>query len=1292
MKSFATISVVILTLLAVAVSATVFTVGFDPNKASVETKNQVIWERTPIEPPFLGEVTLTATGGVPTGTFSTLKEAFDAVNAGLHQGDIVININANTTEGTTPATLNSSGAGLASYTSILIRPTVDGVSITGNPATGLGVIIFNGADNVTLDGDNPNTSGTTRNLTIANTAAASVVANSVVRIATSSTAPFDSNSNITIKNTILSGNVTGGNSSTITSSGTSSNSSFGIIAGPNGGSSVTAITSVTGSMAAGVTVSNLNIDNNAVSQCARGIVFLGNTSASSTGVTITNNTIGASGSPSPSTPPYTSPATTVYTKGIFVQGTNALTISGNTIQNIISSVATTMNGIEIVSGIGSGTMAIQNNSISTVAQNTSANIPRGILISNAGAPYSVAGNTVSNVRMAVNAVTTGIEIATSGGAATVERNIIRDVLSDFPNGNGAYGINLATGSNHIVRNNFVINVRNNQTTGGTFSTTFGAFGIRVGAGSGHKVLHNSVNLFGTMPGSMNQNLTAAFGIVGTSSTGLDVRNNIFANQMTGGNPAGTRHAAIYLPSGGTSMNLTLNNNDYFRGSDPNDRLAQVGQIFGTGEYLAADFNPGSTTPAANFRSYSSTVSGTGTNDDSSKSIDPIFVSDTDLHIQLSSTMESSGANASVVTDIDGDSRGTTPDIGADEITISTPGTIQFSSPTYSITEAGPTVTITATRTGGSSGAVGASYSLGGGTATGGAACGALPNTTDYVNAGGTVSFANGDTTPQTISVPICSDIIFEGSETFAATLASPTGGATIGSPNAATVTLTDDDAAPTISITDVTMAEGDSGTTGFVFTVSRTGSPSQAQINIAYHTADGSATAPGDYTSVPSGTAIISALGASTTITIQVNGDTSVEPDETFSVILDNTSVGTISDGTGVGTITNDEATMQFSSAAFSGPEGTTAVITVSRTGSTSGTSTVQYQASGGTGTGGACSTLGVDYGTVTGTLTFDPADTAKTFGVTLCNDFYSENPAETAGLSISSPTGGTLGGQSSATLNILDAASQYANSSAVAVTNGSPGSVYPATINVSGYPSSIAGMRVTLFGVTLSNPDDLDVLLVGPGGQTFVLMSDTGGATALNNATVTLEDTASVFLPDSSAITDGQNYKPATCGTAAFPAPAPAGPYNDPGCGSGTNPTLASTFGGTNPNGNWNLYVSDDGGAFSPLASGQIGGGWSMQFLAPTAANVSLSGRILTANGAGIRNALVRLTGINGLVAQPVVQTGPFGYYRFTGVEAGQTYIITVTTKRYRLAQPTRVVSVVDDLFDVDFVAEPRE
>src|SRR6185295_12396896 len=133
-------------------------------------------------------VVVTATAGtVGPSSYPTLKAAFDAINAGTHQGAVTVSINASTTEGTTPVTLNGSGAGSASYTSVNIRPVNDGVIVSGNPAGGLGVVQFNGASNVTIDGDNPNTGGTNRNLTIQNTASNTTAFNSVVRIALATT-------------------------------------------------------------------------------------------------------------------------------------------------------------------------------------------------------------------------------------------------------------------------------------------------------------------------------------------------------------------------------------------------------------------------------------------------------------------------------------------------------------------------------------------------------------------------------------------------------------------------------------------------------------------------------------------------------------------------------------------------------------------------------------------------------------------------------------------------------------------------------------------------------------------------------------------------------------------------------------------------------------------------------------------------------------------------------------------------------------------------------------------------
>jgi subtilisin-like proprotein convertase family protein len=123
----------------------------------------------------------------------------------------------------------------------------------------------------------------------------------------------------------------------------------------------------------------------------------------------------------------------------------------------------------------------------------------------------------------------------------------------------------------------------------------------------------------------------------------------------------------------------------------------------------------------------------------------------------------------------------------------------------------------------------------------------------------------------------------------------------------------------------------------------------------------------------------------------------------------------------------------------------------------------------------------------------------------------------------------------------------------------------------------------VSLTGISHTYPDDLDVLLVGPAGQKVLLMSDAGGGTDINNATLTFDDAAASTLPDASAIVSG-TYKPTDFGTGdIFPSPAPGGPYG----------TTLSAFNGLNPNGTWSLYVLDDAAS----DSGGIAGGWSLKF-----------------------------------------------------------------------------------------------
>ena len=92
-----------------------------------------------------------------------------------------------------------------------------------------------------------------------------------------------------------------------------------------------------------------------------------------------------------------------------------------------------------------------------------------------------------------------------------------------------------------------------------------------------------------------------------------------------------------------------------------------------------------------------------------------------------------------------------------------------------------------------------------------------------------------------------------------------------------------------------------------------------------------------------------------------------------------------------------------------------------------------------------------------------------------------------------------------------------------------------------------------------------------------------------------------------------------------------------------------------------------------------------------PTAAGVSLSGRVTDANGAGVRNAIITVSGVG--LEQPVrVVTGSLGYYSIENLEAGQTYLVSLrASKRYDFPNATRLVTLSDNVQDIDFVANPQ-
>jgi uncharacterized repeat protein (TIGR01451 family) len=355
------------------------------------------------------------------------------------------------------------------------------------------------------------------------------------------------------------------------------------------------------------------------------------------------------------------------------------------------------------------------------------------------------------------------------------------------------------------------------------------------------------------------------------------------------------------------------------------------------------------------------------------------------------------------------------------ITVNEGGTLAFSSTTYAADESAANAIITITRTGGTGGTATVLFQTSNGTAS----------AADYTSVSQTVTFANGESS-KTINVPITNDSNDETDETINLTLTSAGGSGQLGTPSTAVLTITDDDAAPGVSINDVSVTEGNSGTTNAVFNVTLS-APSDFTVKVDYATSNGTATAGTDYVAA-SGTLTFNAGVTTQTVTVQVNGDNTNEPNETFFVNLSNALNATVTDNQGLGTILNDDSPgVQFSANAYSFSEGAGhGDIVVNRTGDLSLPLTVDYITSDQSGTT-PCQTLNTgiasdrcDYATAAGTLSFAAGQSSLTIPLVLINDAYVEG-AEQLSIKLSNPQGGALGSVDTSAITITDNDTQAA-------------------------------------------------------------------------------------------------------------------------------------------------------------------------------------------------------------------------------------------------------------------------
>ena len=274
---------------------------------------------------------------------------------------------------------------------------------------------------------------------------------------------------------------------------------------------------------------------------------------------------------------------------------------------------------------------------------------------------------------------------------------------------------------------------------------------------------------------------------------------------------------------------------------------------------------------------------------------------------------------------------------------------------------------------------------------------------------GMISFVGGEST-KPVSIEIRGDSDVEPDEQFTITLSNPSGGARIDTASAAG-TILNDDIALSVAATDAVHPEGDTGTVAFTFTVTRTGDTSGA--TIVDYAVSGSGTDPADGADfggvLPSGT-ISFAVGESTElVTIDVRGDLNVEPDEQFTITLSNPSAGAwIDAASAVGTILDDDVALSVAATDAVRAEGDTGTaaftFTVTRTGVTSGATTVDYTVSGsGANPADAADFVGV---LPSGTIGFAAGETSKLVSIDVRGDLDAE-PDEQFTITLSNASGG---------------------------------------------------------------------------------------------------------------------------------------------------------------------------------------------------------------------------------------------------------------------------------------------
>ncbi len=272
---------------------------------------------------------------------------------------------------------------------------------------------------------------------------------------------------------------------------------------------------------------------------------------------------------------------------------------------------------------------------------------------------------------------------------------------------------------------------------------------------------------------------------------------------------------------------------------------------------------------------------------------------------------------------------------------------------------------------------------------------------DYLPRSGRLTFPAGSL-EQILEIPITGDILDEPDETFSVTLSNPVWAA-LGQERA-TVTIQDNDPAPSVSVAAIELLEGDAGSSNATFTLTLS-SPSAQAASVSYSTADGTAVAGSDYTA-KFGTATLPPGSLSAQVAVAVRGDARFEPDESFLLKLENPVNAVLANAEARATILNDDRAplISVSDAGVTEAPGATVAsfeVTLSEP-SLEAAVTLQYATAGGSATGG------LDFEDTSGIVTLAPRETKALIRIAVLDDLLSEAD-ETFFLNLTGPVNAQL-------------------------------------------------------------------------------------------------------------------------------------------------------------------------------------------------------------------------------------------------------------------------------------------